>query len=292
MCDPGVSDEGMVAGTVVAGMVDGVSYLTYGAAIAGGHHEHFDGNGYPNQLKGTDIPVAARIVAEKRYVAKAVLGSLARRVTTPIACFVIFNVTLAGWHLPPVYNSALAFHWVHIIQHLMFKALFELSRDRSEFISAAREVQAARSADVFVQVGFELFVERAVLLAHGEWLDLDDLSLPSLFTLGNMFCGYACIVYAMRGEFQTAAPFIGFAMVLDMLDRQSTAPVALHDIAAAPVDEFQHAEHGEAEAETVAPRGVHALRRDDAVVSAKNHAGRSARALSSLRRQGPQADRA
>jgi CDP-diacylglycerol--serine O-phosphatidyltransferase len=33
-----------------------------------------------------------------------------------------------------------------------------------------------------------------------------------------MFCGYACIVYAMRGEYETAAPFIGFAIVLDMLD--------------------------------------------------------------------------
>src|SRR5947209_9678610 len=42
--------------------------------------------------------------------------------------------------------------------------------------------------------------------------------LPSLFTLGNMFCGYACVVYAMRGEYQTAAPFIGFAIALDMLD--------------------------------------------------------------------------
>ena len=42
--------------------------------------------------------------------------------------------------------------------------------------------------------------------------------LPSLFTMGNMFCGYACVVYAMRGEFETAAPFIGFAIVLDMLD--------------------------------------------------------------------------
>jgi len=42
--------------------------------------------------------------------------------------------------------------------------------------------------------------------------------LPSLFTMGNMFCGYACIVYAMRGEFETAALFIGFAIVLDMLD--------------------------------------------------------------------------
>ena len=42
--------------------------------------------------------------------------------------------------------------------------------------------------------------------------------LPSLFTMGNMFCGYACIVYAMRGEFDTAAPFIGLAIVIDMLD--------------------------------------------------------------------------
>jgi CDP-diacylglycerol--serine O-phosphatidyltransferase len=44
--------------------------------------------------------------------------------------------------------------------------------------------------------------------------------LPSLFTVANMFCGYACIVYAMRGELDTAAPFIGIAIVLDMLDGQ------------------------------------------------------------------------
>ena len=42
--------------------------------------------------------------------------------------------------------------------------------------------------------------------------------LPSLLTMGNMFCGYACVVYAMRSEFETAAPFIGFAVVLDILD--------------------------------------------------------------------------
>ena len=34
-----------------------------GAQIAGGHHEHFDGNGYPRGLKGHAIPLAARIVA-------------------------------------------------------------------------------------------------------------------------------------------------------------------------------------------------------------------------------------
>ncbi len=42
--------------------------------------------------------------------------------------------------------------------------------------------------------------------------------LPSLFTLANLFCGWACVVYAMQGELASAAPFIGLAIVLDMLD--------------------------------------------------------------------------
>ena len=42
--------------------------------------------------------------------------------------------------------------------------------------------------------------------------------LPSMLTLGNMFCGYACVVYAMRGDYERAAVYIGFAFVLDMLD--------------------------------------------------------------------------
>jgi CDP-diacylglycerol--serine O-phosphatidyltransferase len=42
--------------------------------------------------------------------------------------------------------------------------------------------------------------------------------LPSLMTVGNLFCGYACVVYSTRGDFDTAAVFIGIAMVLDTLD--------------------------------------------------------------------------
>ena len=42
--------------------------------------------------------------------------------------------------------------------------------------------------------------------------------LPSAITMGNMFCGYACVVHAMRNEFHVAALFIGIAIVLDMLD--------------------------------------------------------------------------
>jgi CDP-diacylglycerol--serine O-phosphatidyltransferase len=42
--------------------------------------------------------------------------------------------------------------------------------------------------------------------------------LPSLFTVANLFCGYACVVYATRADFDTAALLIGIAMVLDTLD--------------------------------------------------------------------------
>jgi CDP-diacylglycerol--serine O-phosphatidyltransferase len=42
--------------------------------------------------------------------------------------------------------------------------------------------------------------------------------LPSLFTVGNLFCGYACIIYTMQGDLAVAAPFIGIAIILDMLD--------------------------------------------------------------------------
>lgn len=42
--------------------------------------------------------------------------------------------------------------------------------------------------------------------------------VPSLLTMGNMFCGYLCVLYSIRGQFDVAAPLIGVAIVLDMLD--------------------------------------------------------------------------
>jgi two-component system response regulator RpfG len=38
-------------------------YLSMGAIIALGHHEKYDGSGYPNGLHGEDIPIVARVVA-------------------------------------------------------------------------------------------------------------------------------------------------------------------------------------------------------------------------------------
>jgi putative membrane protein len=68
----------------------------------------------PLLLAGLDDDVLAPLVRMR------VLGPLLRALTRPAACFVIFNVVLAAWHLPPMYNTAMRYHGVHILQHLMF----------------------------------------------------------------------------------------------------------------------------------------------------------------------------
>ncbi|HYK87855.1 MAG TPA: CDP-diacylglycerol--serine O-phosphatidyltransferase [Acidobacteriota bacterium] len=42
--------------------------------------------------------------------------------------------------------------------------------------------------------------------------------LPSMFTVGNIFCGYFAILSTMHGNYDQAAQAIGIAIVLDMLD--------------------------------------------------------------------------
>jgi putative membrane protein len=48
------------------------------------------------------------------------VGAATRWLTRPIHCYAVFNIVVAGWHLPPLYNFAMAHHSVHIVQHLMF----------------------------------------------------------------------------------------------------------------------------------------------------------------------------
>lgn len=45
---------------------------------------------------------------------------VARWLTKPTHTFLLFNVVMAAWHLPPLYNTAMAHHNVHIVQHLSF----------------------------------------------------------------------------------------------------------------------------------------------------------------------------
>jgi putative membrane protein len=48
------------------------------------------------------------------------VASVARFITKPAVCFTIFNLVIIAWHLPPLYNLAMANHNVHIAEHLMF----------------------------------------------------------------------------------------------------------------------------------------------------------------------------
>jgi len=48
------------------------------------------------------------------------VSAVARRVTRPISCFMIFNVVIAAWHIPALYNAAMENHDIHIVEHLMF----------------------------------------------------------------------------------------------------------------------------------------------------------------------------
>ena len=48
------------------------------------------------------------------------VDAVARWLTRPTRCFMIFTVVLAAWHLPPMYEFAMAHHNIHIVQHLCF----------------------------------------------------------------------------------------------------------------------------------------------------------------------------
>jgi putative membrane protein len=48
------------------------------------------------------------------------VAAVARYITTGPAAFTIFSLTIVVWHLPPLYNYALAHHPVHIVQRLCF----------------------------------------------------------------------------------------------------------------------------------------------------------------------------
>jgi len=48
------------------------------------------------------------------------VAPVARWLTSAPHAFLIFNVVLTVWHLPPVYGLAMAYHPVHIVQHLCF----------------------------------------------------------------------------------------------------------------------------------------------------------------------------
>ena len=89
-----------------AASVPGVSSLSIGAEIAGGHHEHFDGNGYPRGLCGVAIPLSARIVAVVD-VFDALLHSRPYKKPWPLAEVVSYIRERSGSQFDPEVVTAL-----------------------------------------------------------------------------------------------------------------------------------------------------------------------------------------
>ena len=73
----------------------------------------------------TMIVVPLLIVGTPGWMLRPALRSptvarVARALTRPAIAYALFNVTMLAWHLPPLYNLAMAHHGVHIVQHLFF----------------------------------------------------------------------------------------------------------------------------------------------------------------------------
>jgi two-component system response regulator RpfG len=75
-------------------------YITLGAEIALSHHEKYDGTGYPNGLKGEDIPLAGRIVAVAD-VYDALTTRRPYKDAWPIEDAVAYILNASGTHMDP-----------------------------------------------------------------------------------------------------------------------------------------------------------------------------------------------
>jgi putative membrane protein len=70
----------------------------------------------PLLLAGTPGWMLRPILSQRR------IAPVARFFTRAPICFVVFNLAIAGWHLPIFYNAAMANHGLHIVEHLIFMA--------------------------------------------------------------------------------------------------------------------------------------------------------------------------
>lgn len=51
-----------------------------------------------------------------------VMFRAARLFTHPIIAFSLFNVAFSLFHVPALYNASVTYHWLHVVEHLLFMA--------------------------------------------------------------------------------------------------------------------------------------------------------------------------
>ena len=89
--------------------------LQAGAEIAKGHHEKFDGSGYPAGLRGTDIPIFSRIVAVAD-VFDALTSERPYKKAWPLEEAVDFLVAGSGKHFDPDCVRAFLNAWDEVLE--------------------------------------------------------------------------------------------------------------------------------------------------------------------------------
>lgn len=89
--------------------------LQAGAEIARGHHEKFDGTGYPDGLKGTDIPIFSRIVAVAD-VFDALTSERPYKKAWTLEAAVDFLVGGSGKHFDPDCVKAFLNAWEEVLE--------------------------------------------------------------------------------------------------------------------------------------------------------------------------------
>lgn len=89
--------------------------LQAGAAIALAHHEKFDGSGYPNGLKGEEIPIFSRIVAVAD-VFDALTSARPYKPAWPLSQAVEHIKAHSGSHFDPRCVAAFFEHWETVLE--------------------------------------------------------------------------------------------------------------------------------------------------------------------------------
>jgi two-component system response regulator RpfG len=97
-------------------------YLSMGAIIALGHHEKYDGTGYPNGMHGEDIPIVARAVAVAD-VFDALVSERPYKRAWPIAEGIDFLKSQRGKHFDPRCVDAF------LADHSKIEAIYSAFRD-------------------------------------------------------------------------------------------------------------------------------------------------------------------
>lgn len=85
----------------VLGKIESDEYVKMAIDVAKGHHERWDGSGYPNNLKGEEIPLCARIMAVADVFDALVSPRCYKKAFSPERAFEIIKES-SGSHFDPI----------------------------------------------------------------------------------------------------------------------------------------------------------------------------------------------